>query len=155
MRHSLFIIGLLALALLLVADPLLRALYGDAYVAAIAPFRWLVPGIAFYGLASVLSAYYTNQRGRPHVPLLIAGASMLVNLGACFLLIPAFGLSGAAIASTLGYTLAIVGGLIAFQRGTRLPWREILLINGADLRDYVELARRLMATLRPPLPASS
>ncbi len=155
MRHSLFIIGGLAVALLMIADPLLRTLYGSAYAGAITPFRWLVPGIAFYGLASVLSAYYTNQRGHPHVPLAIAGASMVVNLGSCFLLIPAIGLSGAAIASTLGYMLAIAGGLVAFQRTTRLSWREILLVNGGDLRDYVQLARRILAMLRPPLPASS
>ena len=155
MRHSLFIIGVIAAALLVVADPLLRLLYTDAYHAAVAPFRWLVPGIAAYGLASVLSAYYTNQRGHPHVPLVIAGLSTLLNLTACVTLIPLLGLSGAAIASTIGYTVAIVAGLIAFQRSTRLPWREILLINGSDLRDYLHLLQRLIALFRPALPASS
>jgi O-antigen/teichoic acid export membrane protein len=155
MRHSLFIIGLLAVTLLAIADPLLRLLYTDTYRAAVLPFRWLVPGIAFYGLASVLSAYYTNQRGHPHVPLLIAGLSMLLNLGACAILIPVFGLAGAAIASTLGYTVAIVAGVIAFQRSTGLPWHEILIVNRGDLRDYLRLAQRLFARFLPALPASS
>lgn len=154
MRHSLFIIGTLALILVVIADPLLRLLYTDTYRAAVTPFRWLVPGIAFYGLASVLSAYYTNQRGRPHIPLLIAGFSMALNLSSCALLIPRLGLSGAAIASTLGYSLAILAGVVTFQHSTRLPWREILIISPADLHDYLALARRLAQLARPRLPAS-
>jgi O-antigen/teichoic acid export membrane protein len=149
MRHSLFIIGILALVLLAVADPLLRILYTDTYRSAVTPFRWLVPGIAFYGLASVLSAYYTNQRGHPHVPLIIAGSSMVLNLGACTLLIPLLGLSGAAIASTLAYSMAILGGVIAFHHSTGLPWQEILLINREDLRDYLGLGRKLLSLVRP------
>jgi O-antigen/teichoic acid export membrane protein len=155
MRHSLFIIGMIAIVLILIADPLLRTLYGSTYAAAVAPFRWLVPGIAFYGLASVLSAYYTNQRGHPHIPLVIAGISMLVNLAACLSLIPVLGLTGAAVASTIGYTLAIGAGLVAFRYSTHLPWREILLINGNDFRDYVMLARKLLTLILAPLPASS
>ena len=154
MRHSLFIIGILALILLVVAEPLLRFLYTDTYRAAVTPFRWLVPGIALYGLASVLSAYYTNQRGHPRIPLVIAGFSMLLNLGVCALLIPALGLSGAAMASTLGYSLAILAGVIVFHRGTHLHWREILLVNGDDLNDYLGLGRRLISLIRPRLPVS-
>lgn len=148
MRHSMFIIGLLAVFLLLIANPLLPLLYGGQYGGAVAPFRWLVPGIAFYGLASVLSAYYTNRLGRPKVALLIAGFSMLLNLGSCTVLIPALGLSGAAIASTLGYSVAIVAGVIAFRQSTHLGWREIVLINGEDLRDYLRFARKLFSMFR-------
>jgi O-antigen/teichoic acid export membrane protein len=154
MRHSLFIIGALAFVLLIVADPLLRTLYGDAYRGAVVPFRWLVPGIAFFGVASVLSAYYTNQRGHPHIPLLIAGFSTLINLAACALLIPRLGLSGAAIASTAGYTLAILAAVAAFRRSTHIPWREILVITRKDLLDYVSLARRLLVIVRTGLPVS-
>jgi O-antigen/teichoic acid export membrane protein len=148
MRHSLFIIGLMAIVLLVVAEPLLRILYGDTYLGAITPFRWLVPGIAFFGIASVLSAYYTNQRGRPQVPLLIAAFSMLINLGACVFLIPRFGLSGAAIASTAGYALAILAGVAVFHRSTQVAWSEILIVTPDDLRDYLALLRRLLLVVR-------
>jgi O-antigen/teichoic acid export membrane protein len=154
MRHSLFIIGVLAIVLLVIADPLLRLLYTDTYRSAVTPFRWLVPGIAFYGLASVLSAYYTNQRGHPHVPLIIAGSSMVLNLGACTLLIPLLGLSGAAIASTLAYSVAILGGVVAFHHSTGIAWQEILLINREDLGDYFGLARKLLSLLRPGVPVA-
>jgi len=155
MRHSMFIIGLLAVFLLLVANPLVPLLYGGQYRGAVAPFRWLVPGIAFYGLASVLSAYYTNRLGRPRVALLIAGFSMVLNLGSCTLLIPAFGLSGAAIASTLGYSVAILAGVIAFRQSTHLGWREIVLINTEDLRDYLRFARKLLSMFRAMTPISN
>jgi O-antigen/teichoic acid export membrane protein len=155
MRHSLFIIGSMAIFLEIFASPLLRILYTDVYADAVQPFRLLVPGIAFYGLASVLSAYYTNQRGHPHVPLIIAGASTLINLALCLILIPKFGLMGAAGASTAGYTIAIIAAMIAFQRSTKLPWKQILVINGGDLHDYLRVAQRLLMSLRPALSAPS
>ncbi|MGI8550500.1 MAG: flippase [Dehalococcoidia bacterium] len=154
MRHSLFIIAIIAVGLLLITDPLLSLLYGSAYRGAITPFRWLVPGIAFYGLAGILSAYYTNQLGRPRVPLLIAGCSMLLNVIACAVMIPAFGLSGAAIASTLGYTIAIVAGMIAFLHTTSLGWRETLVVNSDDLRDYLRILQRIVGLVRSAAPVS-
>jgi O-antigen/teichoic acid export membrane protein len=155
MRHSLFIIGTLAVAMEVFASPLLRILYTDVYADAVQPFRLLVPGIAFYGLASVLSAYYTNQRGHPHIPLIIAGGSTLINLFLCLILIPNFGLSGAALASTAGYSIAIVAAMIAFQRNTKLPWRQILVVNKGDMQDYFRVAQKILMSLRPALPASS
>lgn len=149
MRHSMFIIGGIAIVLVLLARPLLLLFYGTAYQGAITPFRWLVPGIAFYGLASVLSAYYTNQRGQPYIPLAIASVSMALNLGSCTFLIPAFGLSGAAIASTLGYSVAIAAGLATFWHSTHLGWAETLIINRDDLQDYLRLAHKLVGLLRP------
>ena len=154
MRHAVLIVGLLALFLLAIANPLLPLFYGSQYDQAVAPFRWLVPGITMYALAAILSAYYTNQLGKPHVAFLIAGFSMLINLGSCTILIPHFGLSGAAIASTLGYSIAISAGLVIFQRQTRISWRRLLIVNQSDLRDYLRFARQFMRLLLSATPVS-
>jgi hypothetical protein len=45
--------------------------------------------------------------------------------------------------------------MIAFQRNTKLPWRQILVVNKGDMQDYFRVAQKILMSLRPALPASS
>lgn len=99
---------------------------GPAYRASLPPLLWLLPGIAAYAAASSLSAYFTNQRGRPQWSAGIAALSMSVTLGAAFVLIPRLGAEGAALATTLGYAVAITVALHSFLRDAGLPWRALV-----------------------------
>ncbi len=82
------------------------------------------------------------------MPLLTALWSLGITLAMCLVLIPLWGLAGAALATTLGYIAAIAGGLALFHRDTGTPWRALLLPDGNDLREGRALAARAMALLR-------
>lgn len=118
----------------LLAAPLLYALaalalprvLGPAYIGALAPLALLLPGVAGYAAASSLSAYYTNQRGRPQWSAGIAGLSLVLTLAIAALAIPRWGAGGAALATSLAYGLAIAVALALFLRDTGLPWRALL-----------------------------
>ncbi|WP_428419999.1 lipopolysaccharide biosynthesis protein [Methylibium sp.] len=117
----------------LAAAPLLYAgatlalprVLGAAYAGALLPLGLLLPGIAGYAAASSLSAYYTNQRGRPQWSAAIAGLSLALTLAIAAWSIPRYGAAGAALATSLAYGLAIAVALALFLRDTRLPWTAL------------------------------
>lgn len=141
----------LSVAALLVAAPLLgllawvavpRAL-GPAYAASLAPLAVLLPGALLFGGASALSAWFTNHAGRPQVPAQVAGLSLGLNALLCLLLVPAWGMNGAALAASLSYTTSV--GVLAwrFARLAGVPLSRVLLPGaqlGADLRTVLGLA---------------
>jgi O-antigen/teichoic acid export membrane protein len=98
---------------------------GPAYAAALHPLALLLPGIAGYAAASSLSAYYTNHHGRPQWSAGIAGLSLALTLAIAAWSIPRFGAAGAALATSLAYTVAIAVALRAFLRDAGLPWRAL------------------------------
>lgn len=122
------------LAVLLIASPVLVALaawglprvLGEPYAEAVPLMLWLLPGVWAYGCASTLSAYYTNFLGKPRLSAAVAGASLLINVGACLVLVPRLGATGAAIATSLSYGLAIAWGLSLFRHHAGLRWCDLL-----------------------------
>jgi O-antigen/teichoic acid export membrane protein len=122
-----------SVGLLLVISPLLwllalflvPVLLGEVYRPAIAVLALLLPGVALYGAASALSAWFTNHAGRPQVPALLAGASLLVNVGVSWWAIPRWGLLGGALATTVSYAIAMGLGLWWFARAAQLPLARV------------------------------
>jgi O-antigen/teichoic acid export membrane protein len=112
--------------LYLAADWALPRVLGPAYAAALQPLALLLPGIAGYAAASSLSAYYTHHLGRPQWSAGIAGLSLGLTLLIAAWSIPRFGAAGAAIATSLAYTLAIAVALRAFLRDAGLGWGALL-----------------------------
>ncbi|MCZ7579042.1 MAG: polysaccharide biosynthesis C-terminal domain-containing protein [Dehalococcoidia bacterium] len=74
---------------------------------------------------------------------MVAGAGLAIDLVLASLLIPAMGVNGAALASAIAYSLAILGGLVVFARSEQLGARDIFRFGTAELQDYRTLLRRL------------
>ena len=103
----------------------LPRLMGPAYAASVWPLAALLPGVAAYAAASSLSAFYTNHLGKPQLSGSIAGLSLLISFSAGCVLVPWLGALGAGIASSLGYSLAIVAAYGVFLRHAGLPLRAL------------------------------
>ena len=98
---------------------------GEAYRESLWPLMTLLPGVAAYAAASSLSAFYTNHLGRPHLSGMIATLSLLLSVGLGLWWVPAWGASGAAAASSLGYIGAIGVAYAVFLKRAGLPWRAM------------------------------
>lgn len=125
MQASVGVLLALSPLLWLAAAWLIPALLGEVYRPAIPLLALLLPGIACYGAASALSAWFTNHAGRPQVPALLATGSLLVNLVVSLVAIPRLGAAGGALATSLSYALTIAVGLVVFRRAAGLPWRAL------------------------------
>jgi Na+-driven multidrug efflux pump len=80
------------------------------------------------------------------VGTIAAGVSLAVNVPLNILLIPRMGISGAALASTICYTVGAIVVLAMFLRISKNSWVDTLLLKREDLRIYrsaLSTARRL------------
>jgi len=112
-RPAVLAVLLAAVPLALLADPVMRLLYGDQFAPAIAPAQVLLAGMLLGGASGVASGYLYG-RGSPGVNSLVLGLGLGVTVVLDLLLIPRHGAMGAAIASTAAYlcTDAVLVGVL-------------------------------------------
>lgn len=146
-RHT-FIITLLTTAGVTLAGIIgIPLLYGSEYRPAILPLLALGPGIVVMSLYKVLTRNFSS-RNRQQVCVIIALVGLVLNVGLNVLLIPRLGTIGAALASSVAYSVMSVTLLLAFRRESSLTWAAILRPRDTDLARYVEVGQRFQAALR-------
>jgi len=121
-----------AAAIFVLAAPLIPLVYGGQFQASVLPLAALLPGIVVMSMSTSLSAWLTG-RGHPQEPALANVANMGVNLVANFILIPRLGAAGAALASTISYTVASSVIVWRFRARTGARIVDILVPRSADL----------------------
>lgn len=141
-------------ALAVTAPIVVPAFFGHAYDESVQALWWLLPGTVALTGSKVLTSYIFSQ-GQPLVNTMITAASLVVTFGALFVLVPAFGVSGAAAASSLAYGAHLCAALYAYRRISGQSPVDALLPRPSDLRLYTDALRGAFArvTGRPQLEA--
>jgi len=137
-RHTLFIITVISLGLVILAYPLIKIFFGSAFLPSLTPLLILLPGIVAFSGARVLLADLSG-RGKPEIGMRAAFISLAINIPLNILLIPRWGISGAAFASTIAYILATLIIIIAFAKISKRSFSEILLVKKRDFEDYQKI----------------
>jgi O-antigen/teichoic acid export membrane protein len=117
--------GVLTLAAALLARSVFGPLYGEAFVPSADVFIILMPGIFFMSMQSALSHYFAAKNmwtGNILTPLV----GLLMNLCINALLIPQWGIRGAAAASAISYTMMFLIMFIRFIGDVRKAAEETL-----------------------------
>jgi O-antigen/teichoic acid export membrane protein len=131
------------LAAFLVGPPVIRILL-PKFVGSINPFLFLLPGVVIFSLTNVLATYLTAA-GKPGYNAAIAFISFLFTVIFDILLIPRYGMSGAAFASGISYTMSSTMTIVVFWRVSKMTVREfleILMSMSTDFRSIVARTRR-------------
>jgi O-antigen/teichoic acid export membrane protein len=103
--------GVLAFAAWVWGRDAISLLYGPAFAPAAPAFAILAVAMWFYGINGVLSGLLASI-GFPSFAIWIWALGVAVNVLGNLLLIPRFGIEGAAFASAIGYGLVLVGQLL-------------------------------------------
>lgn len=146
MRHTLVILLAVCGGLFLVAD-LLVLPFGDGFGETAPALRLLLPGTMFYGLAASFSAYYTYQRGKPWAAAVVATSGLVIDIGLALVLVPRMGVNGAALASSIAYSSAMLGAVAVFIRDAKLRPAQVFRFGRAEVGDYLELLQRVRGLL--------
>ena len=139
-RNVLIVQLALAGTLAVLARPLLQVLYGTPFEPAASALWLLLPGVAVFGGATVLAAHLAGL-GRPGLNLQVAGSSLVVTLALCLLLVPRFGMNGAAIASSASYATTWLLTARFFRGATGVPMRSACVPRRADLERLAIVVR--------------
>ena len=94
--------------------------------------RLILPGVVAYSVVAVLSRYIVG-RGRPGMGTLILVAGLATNIVVNLLLIPRFGINGAAAGSSISYGLTAGLTLVVFRRLSGRGVVETLVVRRSDL----------------------
>jgi O-antigen/teichoic acid export membrane protein len=139
-RHTSMVMLLCCLA----AVPLsllLPVVYGSAFSDATTQLLILLPGVFFIGLQSVLVQHF-NAMGLPKTVPVFWVITLIFNLVLVFLSVPRYGARGAAIASTISYSLIAFLMIGYFLVETRRSLSELFVLRSVEVRSMLGLALR-------------
>jgi O-antigen/teichoic acid export membrane protein len=145
-RHTTFVMLLVCLASV-PASFLLPLLYGAAFADVTVQLLILLPGVFLIGIESVLVQYF-NAAGLPVAIPLFWAATLALNLVLTFALVPPYGARGAALASTVSYTIIFVLVALYFRARAGRSLSEALLPGKAELRELLLMGRRRISAGR-------
>jgi len=104
--------GLLAGALSVVVIPWV---FGSDYAGSVLPFVILLPGIITWSYMSVVANSLAGM-GCQRVNIQAALLSFALNSGGCLLAIPVLGMQGAALASSIAFTVTAIYTIVMYRR---------------------------------------
>lgn len=126
----------------ILSNQVIPLMYGDPFRHVVTPLLWLLPGIVAFAPVSILAAYIAGI-GKPRFNFYISSVALLLTVSLDLLLIPRFAITGAAVASTVSYTVSAVLTVWLFVRETRTSLRDILLLTSDDLANMATFARAI------------
>ena len=136
-RWVLFVSLIGALVMIFVGSPLISILYGSDYAPVYSIIVWLLPGILIGSMSRVLSNDIA-ARGKPEFNFYAALLVVIINVMLNIILIPRMGITGAAIATTIAYTLNGVVKLWIYSHLSKNPWWKSIVLNSNDILLFKE-----------------
>ena len=130
-RYTVFIMIILCVLIGTISKPLILLMYGAQFHSSIVPFLWLLPGIFSLGICTILMQELAG-RGLPPIVYIAPAIALIVNVILNIKLIPVIHVSGAAIASSISYTIMLGLTLKYFLKITDSSLTDVLVIKRKD-----------------------
>ncbi len=135
-RNTVFLTLLGAVAMLLIGRQLILFVFGsDMATHAAQPLWLLLPGIVTLSAAKVISSFLSGI-GKPIYSTYIAAGTVILTVGLDVVLIPRYGISGAAAASSIVYTCAAIASVWIFRYESGAGLLETLVVKPEDFVRY-------------------
>ena len=134
-RSSLFTTVVMVIGMALISGLFVPFAYGAEYANSVRPLLILLPAVVFLSIFRVLARYFIAL-GRQQVNIITQTLSMVVNIALNLVLIPRYGIAGAAVSSLISYLLEAVIIWIAFTRSSGCGFKETFVPGSSDFRDF-------------------
>ncbi|MGE6368792.1 flippase [Planococcus kocurii] len=128
-----FVASIILGSILYFISPLLIKLtFGIEFIEASTAIRLLLPGIIFMVVFQILNSDM-NAKGKPLMAFKVFLFALIGNCILNFLLIPTYGIKGAAFASTITYVISTIIYMVMYTRFNNINLREIICLNSKDI----------------------
>jgi O-antigen/teichoic acid export membrane protein len=123
-----------------VGKPLLTWMYGRDFTGVYNIYLWLIPASFGLSFGSLFNTYLWSK-GFPIISVLLPLLALLLNIGLNFIFIPAMGIRGAALATSIAYVAWFLSILLYehFNSGKRII--RHLVPSGSDFAEIAATAR--------------
>jgi O-antigen/teichoic acid export membrane protein len=134
-RSTLALTGLAALLIAFVSRPLVVLLYSEAYRASVEPLQVLLIGVVAVSAERILSNDIF-ARGKPMMNTVGTFAALLANVAGNLILIPRYGILGAAWSTSLSYSLNLLLKLFIYCKLSGSSAADVMIPKKADYMLY-------------------
>ena len=131
-RFNFTAVLVLSFTLAIMANWIIPFLYGEVFRSSVSALQLLLPGILFSSAFKLL-AQLVIQGGVQQFNLLATSVGAFITIGLDWLLIPHWGIEGAAIASTASYFFILVVVVLVIRYRLRIPVHDLFLLRSSDL----------------------
>lgn len=132
-RQVVVLMGLAGVCVMILGRPLIVMMFGSAFAGAIAPLRWLVPGVIMLGVCNMMYVDLAG-RGKPEFTTASSAFGLVLTVIFDLLLIPVLKINGAAMASSLAYTGSAILAMHWFSRLSGQRWWAPIAVGRKDLK---------------------
>ncbi len=145
-RYTVIISVVSMLAAAVLGAPAILLFFGREFTGAIVSFLCLLPGITVLGGSAILASDMA-AREKPKYSIVTGYTTLTVNVLLNLVLIPHLGIVGAAVASSISYSLAGVFWLLFFRHESKLSlselvptWQDVSYLTG-QLKHSINLKK--------------
>jgi O-antigen/teichoic acid export membrane protein len=122
---------LLGIILAILSPIFIPIIFSHSFSGTVLPFIILLPGVIIFTTTTILAAYFAGIN-RQDINLKISFFCFFTILAGDIILVPRFGIEGAAIASSIGYALSGFSSLYVFSKQSGLSFKELLWVKKTD-----------------------
>jgi O-antigen/teichoic acid export membrane protein len=134
-RNVLLVTTILAAGLFVISKPLILFAFTDAYLPALVPLWFLLPGVIALSISKTLFGDLAG-RGLVQYGTYTSSVSLIVTVICDLALIPRFGVTGAAVASSIAYGTSALLALFFYTRASGNSLVDTLIPRKSDLLLY-------------------
>lgn len=132
---------LLGIGIAIASPFFIPLIFGNSFQGTIAPFLILLPGVIIFSLTTLLAAYFAGVN-RQFINLKISFFCFAIILILDYILVPAFGIKGAAAASCIGYSASGFFSLYEFSAQSGSGFKELLFATKEDVIKLKDMVRQ-------------
>lgn len=131
----------LALVIAVAGHWIFPFIFGNTFNNMQAPFLIILPGIFFLSVLVLLAAYF-GGKGILRIGVIGNVAALVVMIVGDYLLVPVYGIIGAAVVSTAAYFVNMLYSLLRFYKDYAISWGDFFKWKRSDYTWLVSLIKR-------------
>jgi O-antigen/teichoic acid export membrane protein len=133
---------LLLVLLLLVIRPAISVFFGDTYLPSAYLVLLLLPGMVSFGITTLIASYMAGEN-RLRVNFIGSSICLILVLILDLTLIPRWGASGAAMASSIAYLGTTIYFILVYRARSGSTLRQLFLPSFKEVRELPGMLRKL------------
>ena len=141
LRLSFCLIFVASLILIIFSDFIIITLFGNEFEGSASVLKLLMPGVLLLTIFKVMNMDLAGK-GKPSVSLMAMFPGLIINVICNLYLIPVYGANGAAISSTISYTILAVLFLHFYSKAVNIPIKTIITYKKSDFDIFKELLNK-------------